>query len=364
MRCHIFSGAPRTRGADDEKLVMSPVMPSIGTRLGPGWGSYLKQAPAPNGTYGDLLADQVRFRIVRSGATTIDDVRPDSRAAEELWKQPNVRTLVQGVLDVANSVSGSSGTPLRGFTLSTSEDGYVANRAVHHFRTDSPTEHAFHAGVAAATRHTAETAAVRKGAWLHLDPERSAGLLHMMRNPDANLASMPAELTTSLGWGVKTILHELNHVGSPRPKQARNMDWLSEGTAETLARWPGRVEQAGKQLGIAVPTRVGEWFDARQHPYQEEVDGVRALLQLAGINSRDPDHFTAAEQLLNGTPEDQLPREFARRIALRQATNPEQRSNLRRRIEQSILCDLAPDGSHVNPARVRQLVASMPMSGR
>ncbi len=343
-----------------DKTAMSPVMPSIGARLGPGWGPYLMHAPAHRGSYGDLIADQVRFRIIRSGATSIADVRPDSRAAEALWKQPNVRQMVQGVLDVANGVSGSSGTPLRGFTLATSEDGYVANRAVHHFRTDSPSRQAFDAGVAAATRHTTDTAAVRKGAWLHLDPERSAGLLHMMHHPEADLKSLPAELATSLGWGVKTILHELNHVGSPRPKQARNMDWLSEGTAEALARWPGRVEQAGKQLGIAVPPRVGEWFDARQHPYQEEVDGVRALLRLSGIDPNNPAHFADAERLLNGTPEDQLPRELAGRIAARSALDAVERPQLAARIERVIATELAPDGSHVDPDRVQQLVASVP----
>ena len=327
--------------------------------MGPGWGSYVNDAPYEGGRrFGDVLGEQVRFRMVRSGATSIVDVRPDSAAAERLWEQPSTRTLVQGVLDLANDVSGSAATPLRGFTFSTSEAGYVANRAVHHFRDPtSPSKTAYEAGIEAARRHTTDTAAVRKGAWLHLDPQRSAGLLHVLEHPDTRIDDMPPALQDSLGRGVKTLLHELNHVGSPRPKEATTLDWLSEGAAETLARWPGRVEHAGKQLGIEVPKNVGAWFDREGKPYQEEVDSVRALLALSGIDPTSRRAFGAAENLLNGTPEHELPAAFAERIARHERPHGAPTKQLIKHVEQAIASDIAPDGSSADPGVVARLAS-------
>lgn len=333
-----------------------PILPSIGTRMGPGWGRFVARVPLEDGhSFGEVLADQVRFRIVKAGATSIEDVRPDSRAAARLWKHRETRDIVQGVLDLANSVSGSPATPLRGFTFSTSEAGYVANRAVHHFRGGEPTREAYEAGLMAARVHTRETAAVRKGQWLHLDPQRSAGLLHMMRHPDATLADLTPRLRDSLGRGVKTLLHELNHVGSPRPADATALDWLSEGGAETVARWPGRVREAGETLGIPVPARVGRWFDDEGKPYQEEVDSVRGLLRLAGIDTTRVGTFRRAERLLNGTPEDELPAKLARIIADRHTKTIAAEDKLAKKIERIIERDIAPDGSNADPKAVHEL---------
>ncbi|MCW2926852.1 MAG: hypothetical protein JWM86_820 [Thermoleophilia bacterium] len=337
-----------------------PILPSIGTRLGAGWGRYLAKAPLAGHDFGDVLAEQVRFRIIRAGATSIDDVRPDSRAARTLWKHPETRQVVQGVLDLANSVSGSGGaSPLRGFTLSTTEAGYVANRAVHHFRDGTPTRDAFEAGLAAARSHVHETAAVRKGAWLHLDPARSAGLLHMLRNPGTELAELSPHTRDSLGRGVKTLLHELNHVSSPRPHGAARLDWLSEANAETLARWPGQVRRAGETLGIPVPARVGRWFDDEGRPYQEEVDALRGLLRLAGIDTSRIGSFSRAERLLNGTPEDRLPAKLAKLIADRHTTNVADERALARRIERIIVKEIAPDGSNARARPVEALRAEL-----
>lgn len=336
---------------------MSPVLPSIGTRMGPGWGPWLKHAPFERGRdFGEVLREQVRFRMVRSGATSVDDVRPDSAAAAKLWERPRTKEFVQGVLDLANQVSGTDATPLRGFSLSTSEAGYVANRAVHHFRKGSPSRDAYEAALQASRRHVSETAAIRKGAWLHLDPQRSAGLIEVLRRPDADVSDATRD---AVGAGVKTLLHELNHVASPRPRRAGAFDWLSEGTAETLARWPGRVRSAAKELGVPVPPRVGQRFDEAGKPYQEEVDSVRSLLRLAGIDPARASNFAEAERLLNEPAEPDVARELAERIADRHARGSTAERALARRLAGHISKLVAPDGTNADPAVVRRLAKQL-----
>lgn len=341
-----------------------PSVPSIGTSLGTGWSAFLKKASIDGERFSEVLAEQVRFRTTRAGATTIDHVLPDSARARELWELDSTKQFVQGVLDLANEVSGAERLPLRGFTLSTSETGYVANRAVHHFGPGvEPTRSAYKAGVAAARAHVEDTAAVRKGTWLHLDPDRSKGILYMLDTPDATLADMPRHTRESLGRGVKTLLHEINHVGSPRTG-GDELAWLSEGTAETFARWPGRVKHAGDVLGFAVPSRVGTWFDDAGAPYQEEVDAVRALLRMSGIDPKKSRNFREAELLLNGVPEDRLPRAIANAVADRHAVDPDHARELRTTIRRLVSRGIAPDGEHADPTSVQKLARELEAARR
>lgn len=335
------------------------VLPSVGTSLGTGWGSFLKKMTLEGENAAELLARQVRFRTTREGATTVAHVLPDSARARELWELDSTKRFVQGVLDLANEVSGSEHLPLRGFSLSTSELGYVMNRATHHMRPGvAPSRRAFQAGIVAAQAHVDNTAAVRKGAWLHLDPARSRGLLYMLDHPDVTLPALPTKVRESLGRGVKTLLHELNHVGSPRTG-GKSLAWLSEGSAETLARWPGRVKRAGDVLEVDAPARVGKWFDDAGAPYQEEVDAVRALLRMCGINPSRADDFSKAEALLNGVPEHLLPRTLANIVAERHTTTPAEARALRKQIRLLIEHGIAPDGEHANARSIQSLARKL-----
>lgn len=329
---------------------MTSTLPSIGTRLGSGWGTFVKRAEWEGSTFGEVLSEQLRFRTTHAGATSVDDVRPDSALTRRLWKEPATRDFAQGVLDLAHDVSGGP-SPLRGFSLSTSQAGYVANRAVHNLRGGAPSIEAFEAGVAAARNHTDRTVAVRKGNWLHLGPDRSSGFQHALRHPGFELNAPRVE---ELGRGIKTLLHELNHVGSPRPADARMFDWLSEGSAETLARWPGRVEDASRTLRLPTPHGAGAAFDRAQHPYQEEVDSVRSLLRMAGIDPSDATQFRAAETLLNVTPEDGLPRVFGAVIAERHGD-----PTLAAKVEDIMTRRVAKDGSNADPERLLRLERSL-----
>ncbi|MCW2921691.1 MAG: hypothetical protein JWL76_1565 [Thermoleophilia bacterium] len=336
-----------------------PVLPSIGTKLGAGWGQFLKHAPLAGDDFADVLKDQVRFRITRAGATSVDDVVPDSKAARLLWKRPETRQVVQGVLDLANEVSGSPATPLRGFTLATSDVGYLANRAVHSFRPGhAPTMAAYEAALDVARAHISDTVAVRKGAWLHMGPERSRGLIHALEHPGTPRDELSASMRTSLGRGTKTLLHELNHVGSKAPAP-----WISEGKAETLARWPGRVPHAGRTMGIDVPTGVGRWADDIG-PYQDEVTSVRAIMRMAGLDPRRSRNFAEAERLLNGTPPEDLVKSIADRVAKRHGTTAKERNALRRTVTDLIENRVAPDGVHANPRAVHKLARELERTRR
>lgn len=342
-----------------------PVLPSIGTNLGSGWGALLKRTPYAGSTFGEVLADQVRFRTTRAGATSLEHVVPDSARSRELWELESTKRFVQGVLDLSNEVTGAERAQLRGFSLATSEAGYVANRATHHFGAGvEPTRRAYRAGVEAAREHVEGTAAVRKGAWLHLDPQRSAGMIHMLEHPGTPLSELSSRQRESLGKGVKTLLHELNHVGSPKPAGTDELSWLSEGGAETLARWPTRVKRAGDTLGFPVPARVGSWFDDAGAPYQEEVDSVRALLRMSGIDPSRARNYPAAERLLNGIPEDRLPQAFATAVAERHGADAAHARELRRTVRRLVERQVAPDGEHADPRAVQRLARELEAARR
>jgi hypothetical protein len=314
--------------------------------------------PYEDGTFAEMLGQQFRFRVLHHGATSVNDVRPDSLAAREIWDRPSTQQFAQGVLDIANGISGPP-TPLRGFTLSTSRAGYVANRAIHHFRGSTPTEETYREGLRMARAHTRDTAAVRKGSWLHLGWDRSYGLRAKLLRPSLELEQMTPRRQAALGRGVKTLGHELNHISSPIPAGAEAQDWLSEGSAEVLSRWPGRVEAMGAQLGMRTPTGVGELFDQAQRPYQPEVNAVRGILALSGIDHTKPADYAAAEQLLNEIPEDRLPAHLARVIAEHHGADAAAEARLLRALSGAI----APDGSHALPDAVDQLERALRGSG-
>ncbi|MCW2973313.1 MAG: hypothetical protein JWN72_1586 [Thermoleophilia bacterium] len=338
------------------------VLPSIGTRLGGEWGQFLKRAAYGDGTFGETLAHQVRFRTTKAVGATIDDIRPDSAAAQQLWTDPKtapgMRRFAEGMLQLVDEVSGGD-APFRGFTLSTSDAGYVANRAVHAFRGGPASEARYAAALLQAEQHTEATAAVRKGAWLHLDPDRSAGMLHMLRHPGATLGDLDPVLRTKLGRGIKTTIHEINHIGSPLAPAGPAFDWLAEGKAETLARWPQRVKAAGAKLGLPAPSGVGAWFDRQQAPYQGQVDTVRALLQLSGIDHRRPGAFFRAESMLNTHTEADLPGVFAARIARRNAPPGPARQTIFDRVEALVATGVSSDGTHADPAKVQALAGEL-----
>lgn len=338
-----------------------PVLPSIGTKLEAGWGQFLKRAPLAGDDFSDVLREQVRFRVVGEASNATEHVIPDSRAARRLWEQPSTQRFAQAVLDLAREVDGhrSHGMRLRGFTLATSDAGYLANRAVHEFDQGvTPTARAYEAGLDAARRHIQNTVAVRKGAWLHMGPERSAGLIHALEHPGTPRAELSGSMRESLGHGTKTLLHELNHVGSDAVSP-----WFSEGKAEVLARWPGRVPHAGTLMGIDVPTGVGRWADDAG-PYQEEVAAVRALLRMAGIDARRSAHFDAADRLLNRTRPTRVARELAELVAQRHGTNAATRNELRRTIVDLVENRIAPDGVHARPRDVQKLARELERARR
>jgi hypothetical protein len=303
--------------------------------------------------FGQILGEQFRVRFIRTGADSFADARPDSVSTAARWDDPRTRQLVEGVLGIAHDLGPSDTLALRGFTLSTNEAGYVANRAVHHFRNDDATAQAYEAAINASKAHVENTAAVRKGGWLHLDPQRSAGLLRTLDGGDITAGGAYED---SLGRGVKTLLHELNHVASPRPRDAKHLDWLSEGSAEALARWPGRVEAAGERLGVTTPRGVGSWFDAAQRPYQHEVDAVRGLIALADIDASNTRHFETARRILNDPTEDLVPAALARHITEVHELSPRQSHQLAVLLEDGMAQRIAPDGSHVDPARLDSLL--------
>jgi hypothetical protein len=340
-----------------------PIMQSIGAELGAGWSRLLKRASVDGERAADVLAEQVRFRITKPGTSSIAHVVPDSARARELWELPQTRRFMEGVLELANEV-GTEPSPLRLVTLATSDAGYVLNRATHRFRSGvTPTRRAFEAAMDTASAHVTGTVAVRKGDALHLGPKRSEGILWALEHPDVAREDMPARIRTALGRGVKTLLHELDHVGTPKQPETAHLDWLREGRAEAFARWPGRVPAAGRTLGLDVPRGVGRWAD-EDGPYQHEVAAVRALLRMAGVDTRRAADFRDARSLIGTVDETKLAAKLASTVAKRHATSATEAKELRSKVRALVNSRIAPDGSHANPRPVQRLARSLEAARR
>lgn len=277
------------------------------TGLSASWNDLLANTRHGTGTtFGQVLDKQYRFVVHGTGSQLrVEPASPAARRA--VAESPAARQALDGL---AQLMAGRPSAPkLDGFTLATSAHGYEVNRAVQSMRGAATLDN-YYRGVGRASAHIEGTNAVRAGAWVHIGPGRSAALIRQLRNP----APPTQQTLTENSYALKTMLHELQHVVRPRTASERRYMWLSEGTAEQLARWPGAVERAAAQMGIPVLADFHRIVDAEGKVYQRQVESVRGLLRLAGIDPTDATHYEAAERLLKGRPVSDVPTELARLI--------------------------------------------------
>lgn len=319
----------------------------------PAWRDVLQRAPLDGRRFGEVVDEQFRVRYVHT-----DDgmkARPDSLLAAELWDDASTKKFVDGIATLARRMDGS-GRGIGGVSLATDETGAIANRALHEFGASRTADREmFGRGIADARRHLEGTNAVRKGAWLHLGPVRSSGMLDNLQRPGEHLSD---DGCSRLGSGVKTLLHELHHVAPERPAQLDHLDWLAEGRAEALSRWPGRVPAAGRTLGMPVPLGVGRAADTFG-PYQDEVLAVRELVRLAGVDPGKSANYPKAAKLLDWRAEGGIDATLGAAIAKRHGDTASERRSIERDVREAINEELAPNGSDVDPAALKSFVRSI-----
>lgn len=103
--------------------------------------------------------------------------------------------------------------------------------------------------------------------------------------------------------GFSDVLHELEHAdgvvyrGDDAVARA-----LEEGSTDTIAHWPGRLDSFLERAGVTDEV-MGAAKDESMRGYPSEVDGMRGYLRLAGVDPNLPADLPRAFALLRGRQE-------------------------------------------------------------
>lgn len=197
---------------------------------------------------------------------------------------------------------------LEGITFAYDDAGFIANRAVQAMIGKEATVANYQQAVGKATAHVLGYHAVRAGNWIHMGPEKSRPFVEFFRG------STSPQTQEGLGRSIKTLLHEIAHVVTPRGTDEKHLRWLSEGVAETWARWPGNINATAKRMGAPVPDDFHKVLDLENEKYPDQVKVLRTLLQLAGVNTNDPKQLATFEALCQAVDVKDVPMLLARRI--------------------------------------------------
>ncbi len=309
--------------------------------LGEAWTQrLLKQRLGKAGPFQNLLDHQLRFSIVGTGPFMSREVVADSPMAQAVIGRPEVQRAIRGAMATIDAAQGAK--ELKGITFAYDDAGWIANRAVQAMEGKEPTLANYRQAVGEATAHVLGYHAVRAGDHIHLGPVKSRPFIEYFRGDRS------PETVEGLSRSIKTLLHEIAHIVTPRGKDERHLRWLSEATAETWARWPGNVGATGERMGTPTIPSFHKVLDLENEKYPDQVRTLRALLQMAGIDTNDPAAISQFEELCQVVGVGKVPRLLAERIHER---FPDISTNETLRIIRS----LSPNETDADPRPVLEL---------
>jgi hypothetical protein len=292
------------------------------------------------GAFQNVIDQQLRFRIVGDGPFLERMVVADSPIAQTVIGRPEIQQMIKGAMATIDAAKGAK--QLEGITFSYDEAGFIANRAVQAMVGKSPTVDNFQQAIGTATTHVLGFHAVRAGNWIHMGPEKSHPFVEFFRG------STSPETQEGLGRSIKTLLHEIAHIVTPRGRDEKHLRWLSEGVAETWARWPGNIDAAAKRMGVPVLDDFHKVIDLENEKYPDQVKALRTLLQLAGVDTNDPKQLATFEELCQAVNVSEVPMLLARRI-------DERFPGISRTEVNKLILALSPNQTDVNVAPVVEL---------
>ena len=309
--------------------------------LGEAWTERLmKQRLGKAGPFQTLLDHQLRFSIVGDGPFMTREVVADSPMAQAVIGRPEVQQAIRGAMATIDAAQGAK--ELKGITFAYDDAGWIANRAVQAMEGKEPTLASYRQAVGQSTAHVLGYHAVRAGDHIHMGPIKSRPFIEYFRGDRS------PETVEGLSRSIKTMLHEIAHIVTPRGKDERHLRWLSEGIAETWARWPGNVGAAGDRMGTPTLPDFHKVLDLENEKYPDQVRALRALLQLAGIDTNDPKAISQFEQLCQVVGVGKVPRLLAERI-------DERFAGISRTETLRMIRSLSPDEVNADPRPVLEL---------
>ncbi len=297
---------------------------------------FIRDMKVTGGTFGSTITKQVRIDIDGSGPIPTRDVTLQTQPAVRLFSGPR-RERALDVLHGVQRILEEEGALLEGISIARTRGGIEAaaiSGVIEEFPTDgyynTPAEKKMVTDVLSAI---SEDLAGGAYAWydsriqqIVFGPVISKGLHTWIETPKR---ATPAEnLFTAY-----VVRHELEHAITPGDDDAATYTWLEEGTADTIARWPGVAAATARELGMPYPKRYDKVeYKTDRGGYPDYVDSLRILLGAAGVQWKDPKQLDEAQELLQKRELRDVPAELATRIAKRHRLTAVQRIKLERGI--------------------------------
>lgn len=282
---------------------------------------WLRDLPVRGGTYGRTLPAQARITFDGSGPIPSRDVTLESAAAVDLFegeRRERAEDVLRGVQRILEERDGL----IRGLVLTKSYGGAEAAAISNVVRLhvadgiDDPAERRL---VSTLIQEVSSELAGETWAWysfrfqeIVLGPEISRGLERWIRTPDA---STPEQNI----FTAHVLRHEIEHAVSPATQlDSDQLQWIEEGSADVLARWPGAAAATARELGMTYPKRYERMaYEPTRSGYPTWVATMRVLLGACGIDVQDPAAIDDAARLLQDGDVTGVPERIAERIATR-----------------------------------------------
>lgn len=294
---------------------------------------FIRDMHVTGGTFGSTITQQVRIDIDGSGPIPTRDVTLQTKPAVRLFNGPR-RQRALGVLHGVQRILEDEGALLEGISIARTRGGVEAaaiSGVVEEYPTDgyynTPAEKQLVTDVLSAV-----AADLAGGAYAWYDPRIqqivfgpviSKGLHTWIETPKQ--ATRAENLFTAY-----VVRHELEHAVTP---SGDDYGWMEEGTADTIARWPGVAAATARELGMPYPKRFDKLeYRTDRGGYPEYVDSLRILLRAAGVDWKDPKQLDDATDLLQKRELRDVPAELATRIAKQHHLTAPQRMKLERGI--------------------------------
>jgi hypothetical protein len=277
-------------------------------------------------TFGEEFRGVVRLQVDGNGPLFARDVTLQSPASVALIHgrgQERAEQVVHGMLDLLSTREGF----IRGITLSTSQPGYRAS-ALGYIVSQSITDGDLTASDKSFIRSMLAFYASQlsehtyawydpQSTWIYIGPDVSRTIRTFIVSPkrvkpkDGIFAAM-------------VLRHEFEHSVTPWTTDAVDRyRWIEEGTADTIATWPGAAAATARQFGLPYPKRYERLGYSRADAgYPEWVATLRLLLQAASIDVTDPKALPDVQRLLQDGKLEAAPARIAARIAREQGLSP------------------------------------------
>lgn len=382
---------------------------------------WIRNTKVGDSTFGQVADRALQFAFEGNGPIADHTIVPQTAAAARALEGKQGPALEQALRGIAATVSGhESNTSFKGISLARGYRDFQVNSAISYLEpgkfmpmlsdafSTKPTKQSKLAVKDALKNgdQVAHMAVAQAPGWVNLGPFASRQVMRLAGEANSTkdaklgtwLASIGAHepLHTVTPPGLKDLVKkeylqwptptELEKKSQENPFAAmKPINWLEEGTADTLALWPGRIQQVGARMGVPtlstlpepempdeklmsmivgftqrkgrllpeertfLDTWAKEKFNATPKSdldrvqllgmtmtggknYPVHIDAMQRLLKLANIDPEKPQDYAAAESLLQGAPITRIPGRIADAIIKNNNLDPAIREQVRVKI--------------------------------